>query len=371
MSIRVLVVDDSAFMRKMISGMIDAEPGLEVVGTARDGAAGVEKTTRLQPDLITLDIEMPVMSGMEALRKIVHLPDLQHKPSILMCSSLTVDGSREAFHALKIGASDFIAKDPQVFGQNDETFRHELIHKIKAIARPRPIASKTNDPLTARTVLGTHPKVTAPPIDRKLIEGLYPQCVVIGSSTGGPPVVETLVCALPERCAFPVLVAQHMPALFSRSLAARLDAMASVEVRIAEHGGVLQPGVVYIGEGGNHLRLRQAGSSMRLEVSPRPEDAIYKPSVDELFTSAATSFGERVLGFMLTGMGHDGAEGSRLIQAAGGKVLTQEASSCVVYGMPRAVVDAGLSSGAGTPRELASVLTTIGGSSTNACKRSA
>ncbi|MCH9057746.1 MAG: response regulator, partial [Planctomycetes bacterium] len=196
MSIRVLVVDDSAFMRKVISGMIASESGLEVVGTARNGADGVIKTIKYRPDLITLDIEMPEMSGLEALRKILHTPEINPKPIVLMCSSLTVDGSYEALHALRLGAADFITKDSQAVGSDGGSFRMELIHKIKAIARP------CNPRLGGGTSLanistGVNLHVGEPPIEApklhvaKFLEKKL-SCIVIGSSTGGPPVVETL-----------------------------------------------------------------------------------------------------------------------------------------------------------------------------------
>jgi two-component system, chemotaxis family, protein-glutamate methylesterase/glutaminase len=364
MSIRVLVVDDSAFMRKVLSEMIASEPGLEVVGTARDGADGVFKTIKYRPDLITLDIEMPEMSGLEALRKILHTPEIDPKPTILMCSSLTMDGSVEALHALRLGAADFIAKDPQAVGNDDGSFRTELIHKIKAIAAPRQrhaeIHSKGEGQGRVSTIAQSHQSKPETKVVTSEIESLRPDCIAIGSSTGGPPVVETIVCSLTSDFPAPVLIAQHMPALFTKSLAKRLNAVAQVEVKLAEHGEEIRRGVVYIGEGGKHIRVRKSGSLRRIEISVKPEDAPYKPSVNELFASVAKHFGAGALGFMLTGMGDDGAVGSRAFVEAGGRIVTQEASTCVVYGMPKALVDAGLSSGAASPRTIASILKSMG-----------
>ncbi len=364
MSIRVLVVDDSAFMRKVISEMIASEPGLDVVGTARNGADGVFKTIKYKPDLITLDIEMPEMSGLEALRKILNTPEINPKPTILMCSSLTIDGSMEALHALRLGAADFIAKDPQAVGNDDGSFRSELIQKIKAIAkshqgRAEPTPKGKRVKVASRSIQPQSPKKESK-VSVSEIEGLRPKCIVIGSSTGGPPVVETIVCSLAAGFPAPVLIAQHMPKLFTKSLAKRLDAVANVEVKLAEHGEEIQGGVVYLGEGGKHIRVRKSGPIMRLEISPSPEDAPYKPSVNELFASVAKHFGADVLGFMLTGMGDDGVIGAKTLVDVGGRIITQESSSCVVYGMPRAVVDSGLSAGAASPRAISVILRKMG-----------
>ncbi len=364
MSIRVLVVDDSAFMRKVLSEMIASEPGLEVVGTARNGVDGVFKTIKYQPDLITLDIEMPEMSGLEALRKILHTPEIDPKPTVLMCSSLTMDGSMEALHALRLGAADFIAKDPQAVGNDDGSFRSELIRKIKAITKSHQGRGELQPRSKGCSVVvpTTQPNAPKKEVDvpASEIEGLRPRCIVIGSSTGGPPVVETIVCSLAAGFPAPVLIAQHMPKLFTKSLAKRLNAVANVEVKLAEHGEEIRSGVVYIGEGGKHIRARKSGPIMRLEISPTPEDAPYKPSVNELFASVAKHYGADVLGFMLTGMGDDGVVGSRSLVESGGRIVTQESSSCVVYGMPRAVVDSGLSAGSASPRKISTMLRKMG-----------
>jgi len=364
MKIRVLVVDDSAFMRKVLSGMIASEPGLEVVGTARNGADGIIKTIKHRPDLITLDIEMPEMSGLEALRKILHTPEINPKPTVLMCSSLTVDGSNEALHALRLGAADFIAKDPQAIGNDDGTFRTELIHKIKAIAKPLHGRSHVvpEDRRESHTPMMTSCSLPngEPRILESELKALRPKCVAIGSSTGGPPVVETIVCALSAGFPVPVLIAQHMPSLFTKSLAKRLNAVAKVEVKMAEHGEEICSGTVYIGEGGKHLRVRRSGSLMRLEISPTPKDAPYKPSVNELFSSVSKHFGADALGVMLTGMGEDGVVGGKSLVDKGGRIITQKASTCVVYGMPRAIVDAELSCGAASPELIANILKDIG-----------
>jgi two-component system chemotaxis response regulator CheB len=195
--------------------------------------------------------------------------------------------------------------------------------------------------------------------------------VVIGSSTGGPPVLETIVCGLEAGWSLPVLIAQHMPGLFSRCLAERLSAMANVEVKIAESGERVRPGVVYIGEGGNHIRVVRGLDGMRLNVSPEPEGTAFKPSVNELFTSAARSYGSHVLGVVLTGMGDDGTIGASHLHAAGAPVLAQERSSCVVYGMPKCVVNAGYAVGVASPDGIRQALSQIGHTAAASGKRSA
>lgn len=371
MAIRVLVVDDSAFMRKMLSAMIGSDAGLELVGTARDGADAVVKTLKLQPDVVTLDIQMPVMNGIEALRKILNTSEIVEKPSILMCSCLTDGGSPEMLQAMRLGASDFIAKNSDLIGQGDDLFCSELIGKIKAIRHASPQQGHSSSAADGSGIPSDSPCIPIQKFDLNDLLSIRPECVVIGSSTGGPPVIETLILALQENFPVPVLVAQHMPALFSRSLAARLDAMAPAQVRIANHGEPLEPGMVYIGEGGSHVRVRRLGTGLYTEVSPNPAETHFKPSINELFTSAAKYCGSHVLGIILTGMGDDGLIGARAIHSAGGRVITQQADSCVVYGMPRTVYEAGLSSGSGTPGEMASVLTAIGDIGSGYHRRSA
>lgn len=357
---RVLVIDDSAFMRKVIGEMINADPALEVVGIARDGAEGVTKAEQLKPDLITLDIEMPRLNGIDALKQIMMICK-ENQPAVLMCSSLTVDGSTEALKALKLGASDFIAKDPQVVGRHDQQFNTQLLEKLRAIgthrkslrtsnSHGRSSAASTNQD-TEHSISGVCTKFE----DWVMPEGI--KVIVIGSSTGGPPVLEDLFDQLPSTLPVPVIVAQHMPELFTRSLANRIDAQSGCGAVLAEHGTAMIKPQIYIAQGGKHLKPTMvAGKKLIARTVDEYPNSIYKPSVDLLFSSAAEFYGSGVLAIQLTGMGEDGAEGARKIRQAGGHVIAQDQSSCVVYGMPRAVVENGSANSILCPADIKSVL---------------
>ena len=357
---KVLIVDDSAFMRKVIKEMILSDGSIEVVGTARDGAEGVEKALELKPDLITMDIEMPRMNGIDALRQIM-IKCSAHKPAVLMCSSLTVDGSVEALKALKIGASDFIAKDPAVVGKHDPEFQTQLLSKIHAIGGHR-------RRLTSRTVAtasdGASENATNHPgVCTSFDQWTMPSnidAIVVGSSTGGPPVLEKIFSNLPSTLPVPIMVAQHIPELFTKSLAQRLDKLCACGAVLAEHGTSLSDPKIYISLGGKHMKpTKVAGRKLIARVFDTHEGATYKPSVDLLFTTAAEIFGPRVLAIQLTGMGEDGAIGAKKIRAAGGHVIAQNEESCVVYGMPRAVVENGSADAIFSPEDIHKALKTI------------
>lgn len=373
---RVLIVDDSAFMRKMIRQIIESRKEFEVVGIARDGVEAVEQAKSLKPDLITLDIEMPNKNGLDALREI-RLTCRQHPPAVLMCSSLTEQGSAETFKAMRIGAADVIAKDPQKVGAGDETFRRELIDKLLAIGghrtrlrsleRTGPVATPPN-PTPAHT--------TTDPKDLDL-GGAF-DVIVVGSSTGGPPVLEEIFMSLPAALPVPIIVAQHMPALFTASLSTRLNQNCACEVVMMTHGMDVRNAIM-IAQGGKHLRLTRirTGVVIGRAIDDVP-GAIYRPSVDVLFQSAADLYGGRVLAIQLTGMGEDGAKGAGAIKRAGGSVICQNEQSCVVYGMPKSVVDAGHADALLDVKQIGSVLrdtiariTQSGGKNARNARRSA
>jgi len=323
--VRVLIVDDSAFMRTALSRMINADPDLEVVDTARNGQDAIEKVRRLKPDLVTLDIEMPVMGGLEALPEI-----LKAGPAVLMCSSLTTKGSVEALEALKLGAADVIAKDCSFASAEIAKIDGSLREKLKAIGRSRGVRSAAD----RRGVVHTQAPLN--------LVGPRPELVVVGSSTGGPPVLEEIIAALPPDLSAPIVIAQHMPPVFTRSMAQRLDERSAVTVVHADASLPLLPGCVYVIQGGTHGVVRRAGAGKHvLDITGEPADALYKPSVNVLFDSAAKAARGRCLAVVLTGMGDDGAIGARAIRDAGGRVIAQSAETCVVYGMPRVAVERG------------------------------
>ncbi len=358
--VKVLVVDDSTFMRRAISEMITSEPGLEVVDQAKDGQEAIEKAKKHLPDVITLDIEMPVMNGLEALKRIrreARRPGGGGPPAVLMCSSLTTQGSHEALQALRLGAADIIAKDASQFSSTIKEMRDDLVQKIREIAmaaRRRAMMPAPTPGAAGKT--GGEDEQPTPSLS-----GTQYDLLVIGSSTGGPPVLETLFAAMPAGLSMPVVVAQHMPVLFTKSMAQRLDAQSAITVVHGEQGMPLLPGTAYILPGGLHGRVvRSAAGRLALDIGPEPTTAVYKPSVNELFSSAAKATGRRTLAVMLTGMGDDGKFGARELKAAGAKLLAQNAATCVVYGMPKAVIEEGLGT-ALTPPQIARALTSLGG----------
>jgi two-component system chemotaxis response regulator CheB len=374
--VRVLIVDDSAFMRKALSQMIASEPGLEVIDTARNGKDAVEKALALKPDVITMDVEMPEMNGIDALREIRRVcPD--PKPAVIMCSSLTSAGSHEALLALRLGAADIVAKEASIQPGNLDTLRNDLISKIKALGgvssrRAHRVPEDPDQKATPAPRIGTAPKPTAalpPQIQRARTvsnDFTLPQrnfdLLLIGSSTGGPPVLEAILMRLAPEIRVPVVVAQHMPAIFTKSLAERLDQMCAVSVVHADREMELTPGTVCIIKGENHghiLKPTRLGGKPRVTISTDPASEPYRPSVDVLYETAAEVCGPRVAAVILTGMGEDGARGAAAVKKAGGVIIAQSEATCVVYGMPRAVADRGLADASMDPAAIPAALSTL------------
>jgi two-component system chemotaxis response regulator CheB len=318
----VLVVDDSAFMRKALATMLTGDPEIEVVGNARNGEEALELVRQLDPDVVTMDVEMPVMDGITAVRQIM----AQSPRPILMVSSLTREGAEETLTAMEAGAVDFIPKALSRVSLEIVHIEAELRAKVKAVARRR-----------APKVSAAPRPAPAPGIGPKGVE-----LIAIGVSTGGPPAVQRILAALPAHFPVPILIAQHMPRAFTGPFAQRLDATSALTVREAEDGMPLAPGLVLVGPGGLHLRVRRQGLRLHAEVGQEPQDALYKPSATELIASVARTCAGRAAALIMTGMGSDGLEGARRLKAAGGVVLAQSEATCTVYGMPKAVVDAGL-----------------------------
>ncbi|MGD9791079.1 MAG: chemotaxis-specific protein-glutamate methyltransferase CheB [Phycisphaerales bacterium] len=350
--ITVLIVDDSVVMRKMLSQIASSDPEICVVGTARDGEDGLKQIEALKPDVVTMDIEMPNLDGLGALSKLKADPQA-HKPAVIVCSTLSSAGSHAALKAMRLGAADVIGKDPSALINGVEDVRTELIAKIKAVAK-RP-GRQTNTKAESSIRVPSKPVALG---DRS-IDGVF-----IGSSTGGPPVLELILTALPAEFPCPVFIAQHMPRLFTTSMAERLNELCRVKVVHAEDGMTVERGTVYLCPGGMHLRVRPSASragTWQTSVTLEPASALYKPSVNELLASAAQTMGPRALGVVLTGMGDDGLVGAKALHGAGGVILTQDEASCVVYGMPRAVAEAGLSASALPPVGLIQTLRSIRG----------
>ncbi len=328
MSIRLLVVDDSAFMRKAISMVLEEEPDIEVVGTAKDGLEAIEKVKQLRPDVVTLDIEMPRMDGLTALRRIMQ----EYPLPVIMVSSLTYEGARETIQALELGAVDFIPKQFSFISVGQAEIKEQLIQKIRAAAQSRfRLLKRRFSPPAASCSRRIHfPRLPAIKI------------IVIGISTGGPLSLQKVIPRLPAEFSVPIAIVQHMPPNFTRLLAERLDHLSLLRVVEAEDNMPIDPGTVYVAPGGWHLHIRKRLDAATCYLSQEPKNLLFRPSADVLFESASRVFGKDVLAVVMTGMGKDGLKGTQKIKAAGGKVIAQDEQSSVVYGMPRAVVEAGL-----------------------------
>lgn len=338
MPARVLIVDDSAFIRRALNRILSEDSGVEVVGIAHNGREGVELAEKLKPDVITMDIEMPEMDGLTALRRIMR----KCPTNVIMVSSLTVEGSNAALTALKLGAADVFAKDHSRVASNLDEIGKGLLVRIHALAPSRAGA----EPVAA-TGSGRTPKFEPNQFD----------LICIGSSTGGPPVLETVLTKLDKSLRVPVVVAQHMPEVFTKSMADRLNGLCAVPVVHGCDGLPIKPGVVTVLPGGSNGHLKgTAPNRLRLLVNDLPKEALYRPSVDALLSSAAAAAGRRALGIVVTGMGEDGYLGAKKLHAAGGTILAQSAETCVVYGMPKRITQEELAHASLSPDLIAQTL---------------
>jgi len=340
-SIRVMIVDDSAVVRGLVSRWLDEEPGIEVVARHANGKLAVADVARSAPDLVLLDVEMPVMDGLEALPLLL---DAKPGVRVLMVSTLTKRNAEISFKALALGAIDYLPKpDSNSALTLSSDFRGEVVRKIKALGRLRSFSARRHD-------------VWAPEIfaDTAFVEGrpklafsyrpfslVPPRVIAIGSSTGGPQVLVSMLGALsPALSRVPVLIAQHMPPVFTAILAERLTKATGREAKEGENGEPVKPGVIYVAPGGHHLTVLRPASPV-LRIGSEPPVHFCRPAVDPLFRSVADTFGPAALGIVLTGMGHDGAAGARRIADAGGSVIAQDEDSSVVWGMPSAAASVG------------------------------
>ena len=326
--IRVLVVDDTVVVRKLVSDVLEADPEVTVAATAPNGRVALQKVPMVAPDVVVLDVEMPVMDGLETLRVLRdEHPDLP----VIMFSSLTERGASTTLDALALGARDYVAKPTNTSGILDARaqVRDQLVPKVKALGRRRtPSASAAPPP--------------APPPRAPSGRAARVDAVVVGVSTGGPNALAKVLPALPASLPVPVLVVQHMPPLFTKSLADRLDRASALAVREAADGDVPAPGTVWLAPGGLHLEVVREGGAVRLRTHEGPPECNCRPAVDVLFRSAATAYGRHALGVVLTGMGHDGEVGAEHLTRAGARVVAQDEATSVVWGMPGAVARAGL-----------------------------
>jgi two-component system chemotaxis response regulator CheB len=330
--VKVVVVDDSAFMRKAIQTMLEKDPEIRVVGIARNGQEGLELIRKHDPDVVTMDIEMPIMDGLTALRHVM----MEMPRPVLMVSSLTTEGAEATLKAMELGAVDFIPKQLSKVSLDIVKIEKDLQNKVKTVAGRRFRAPGAHRMRTPAAATAERPPLARPTGAAKR------DVVAIGVSTGGPPAVQKVLSQLPDGFPAGILIAQHMPASFTGPFAKRLDGVCRLTVKEAENGERFDSGMVYIAPGGKHLRIESRGAGLRIVVAEEPREALYKPSANELMESVGTVVGRRALGVILTGMGYDGREGVKVLKERGGRALAQSDATCVVYGMPKAIVDAGL-----------------------------
>jgi len=359
-TIRVLIVDDSPFMRKALERMLMAAEDIEVVGVARDGLDALEKIPQLKPDIVTLDVEMPRMDGLSCLRRIMAEMPLP----VLMVSSLTQEGAKATFDALALGALDFIPKESSLASQSILQIQHELQEKVRKLAHsPRfrkPKSTPPAPPAPPRPSAGAPPPPPAPrvvhPHQGLICASPQAELLTIGCSTGGPKALQDLLPAIPKSLPVPCLIVQHMPASFTKPFAERLNSLCEVDVKEAEHGEIICPGVVYIAPGGIHLNYRQHGRQATIELNPEPASSLHRPSVDVMFQSLAEQCNRQMLAMILTGMGSDGAKGMEQLKAKGAYTLAEAEESCVVYGMPKAAFERGCVDQVAPMGEMAGIL---------------
>ncbi|MGV8862215.1 MAG: protein-glutamate methylesterase/protein-glutamine glutaminase [Pseudomonas sp.] len=367
MAVKVLVVDDSGFFRRRVSEILSADPNIQIVGTATNGKEAIEQALALKPDVITMDYEMPMMDGITAVRHI-----MQRIPTpVLMFSSLTHEGARVTLDALDAGAVDFLPKNFEDISRNPEKVKQLLCEKIHTISRsnrrftgygtPTPQAAAPSGASSAlstgsSTLSGgsttsraapvrsaasptsassTYVPAHASPAPKRKAYKL----VAIGTSTGGPVALQRVLTQLPASFPAPIVLIQHMPAAFTKAFAERLDKLCQISVKEAEDGDILRPGLALLAPGGKQMMIDGRGA---VKILPGDERLNYKPCVDITFGSAAKSYGDKVLAVVLTGMGADGREGARLLKQGGSHIWAQDEASCVIYGMPMAIVKADL-----------------------------
>lgn len=325
--VRVLVVDDSALMRKLIPQILETDNSIQVVGTAMDGTFALRKIEELQPNVITLDLEMPRMDGMETLREITR----KHRLPVIVVSSHTTTGATATFKALSLGAFDFVSKPRDAASAHMEQIASELITKIK-------VAASTKIPVGRALEVPVEPR-RAQKSGRQREKAN--RLVAIGISTGGPNALQYLLSQLPGDFPAAIVVVQHMPEGFTDMFARRLDECCAIDVKEAQSGDLLLAGRALICPGNRHMKIRRMPMGDIAVLSDEPRVNGHRPSVDVLFRSVSQEFGKEAIGVLMTGMGEDGAEGLGMMKRSGSMTIAQDEDSCVVYGMPRAAIERG------------------------------
>ncbi len=324
-NIKVVVVDDSAFMRKVISSILEEDPSIKVVATAKNGLEAIDKVCELKPDVVTMDVEMPKMDGITAVREIMRKCPVP----IVMVSSHTYEGAEATIKALEAGAVDFVPKPSGPISLDIRKVADEIKKKVKLAAT----VDVKRAGLTVSKVKATRPLTLG------TVKVGAPRVVAIGTSTGGPRALQQVIPALPKDMPCGVLVVQHMPPGFTKSLANRLNQLSALTVEEASGGEEVKGGMVYIAPGDKHLIVESRGGKLYTKLLDTPPYGGHKPSVDVLMMSVADEACPKAVGVIMTGMGKDGAKGMKLIKEKGGKTIAEDASTCVVFGMPKAAIE--------------------------------
>jgi two-component system chemotaxis response regulator CheB len=357
MTINVLVVDDSALMRKVISDILSEDGEIKVIGTARNGLDAVEKVEKLRPDVVTLDIEMPTLDGLHALGYIMS----ECPTPVVILTAVDPRSAEKTLNAFEYGAVDFIQKPSGNISLNISDIANDIRLKVKIAAKVdlKKLGFMEEHVHSRETAVKKQPDMTAKPVEEPRKKLLSNQKILaIASSTGGPRALEQVIPKLPGDLRVPVVIVQHMPAGFTASLAQRLDTQSQLTVCEAKNGDVLQAGVVYIAPGNYHMEIVQKNINGRtsevVALNQNPREQGVRPCANILFKSLVPLYGQNILAVVLTGMGADGADGAEGIKRAGGKVITEDEKSCVVYGMPKVVVQRGLSDSVVTLEKISS-----------------
>jgi two-component system chemotaxis response regulator CheB len=319
-------------MRKSLSLMLESDPGIKVIGTARNGLEGYELAVKEKPDIVTLDIEMPIMDGLTCLRKI-----MQDAPtSVLTVSSLTTEGAESTMKALEYGAVDFIPKGMSHVNIGIIDVKTDLINKVKEIYKQKTIQERFKKLKSKNTN-----SISSAPVINTKIPSYGFKAVGLGISTGGPLSLQKVIPLIEENFKLPMFIVQHMPPKFTKSLADRLNGLSRVNVKEAENNETVQNGTVYIAPGGFHMTVEKNGAGNKIKIADKPAETLHRPSVDVMLNSVIDVYGKSALGIIMTGMGKDGSEGIKKLKSLGGYCVAQDEATCVVYGMPRAVVENG------------------------------
>ncbi len=336
MAVKVLIVDDSGFFRRRIRTVLEQDPDIEVVGEAANGKEAIERTAELRPDVVSMDVQMPVMDGITAVREI-----MKNTPTpCLMFSTLTFEGAQATLDALEAGAIDFLPKKFEDINKTTEDGGKVLQERVKIIGKRglRLAHTRSKD-----HIVGNKEKATAHSTKQAAATSLKKfNLVAIGTSTGGPVALQKILTSLPAKFPCPILLIQHMPPKFTTAFAERMNALSKIEVREAADGDVLKPGVALLAPGGRQTGIKKVGNDMVIEIYDAGPEQIYKPCVDLTFEHAAKVAPGKTLAIILTGMGRDGCKGAKTLKNTGAEIWAQDEESCLIYGMPAAVAKSGL-----------------------------